>query len=272
MGDTKEDGQPQYDTLVTGHFVQDGSYKTWRTHGTRDYLLVLTLGGHGRFGFAGGEVVTNAGDCVLLLPGTPHDYGTAGTQWELLWAHFLPRPHWHALLRWPSVSPGLITMPLSDPVLRKNSETALRETHRRATGAGRSREAFAMNALEQTLLWCDAACPHPSAVDPRVQTAMDFLCSHMGTEVSVQETAQAAGLSSSRLAHLFKAQAGVSPGQFVEARRMERARQLLSRTGLTVEAVAADVGYDNPFYFSLRFKKATGQAPTEFRRTHQPEP
>ena len=274
MVDTKEAEQPQFASLVTGHFVQDVSYRTWRTHGTKDYLLIYTDAGHGRFGFAGGEIITSAGDFVLLAPGTPHDYGTAnhgrhGTHWKLLWAHFQPRPHWHALLRWPAASPGLMPLPFSDPLLHRNAEQCLRETHRLATGAGRSREAFAMNALEQTLLWCDAACPRPPPLDPRVQAAMDFLCAHLGTAVSIEQVARAAGLSASRLAHLFKAQAGVTLGQFVEARRLERARQLLARTGLSVEAVAADVGYDNPFYFSLRFKKATGQAPTEFRRAHQ---
>jgi len=48
-------------------------------------------------------------------------------------------------------------------------------------------------------------------------------------------------------------------------RRIERAKQLLERTALSIKEIAAEVGYD-PFYLSQRFKQQTGLAPRDFRR------
>jgi AraC family transcriptional regulator of arabinose operon len=52
---------------------------------------------------------------------------------------------------------------------------------------------------------------------------------------------------------------------YVEARRIERATQLLRVTSLSVKQIAEQVGFESPFYFSLRFKKATGISPSAYR-------
>lgn len=100
--------------LIAGHFVEGANYNTWRPQGTRDYLLLLTITGQGRIGWANGETRINAGEVCLLRPGASHDYGTApgADRWELLWTHFLPRPHWFALLDWPEIAPEVCRLTL----------------------------------------------------------------------------------------------------------------------------------------------------------------
>ena len=48
--------------------------------------------------------------------------------------------------------------------------------------------------------------------------------------------------------------------------RMRQAGALLSSEAYTVEAVAQQVGYDNPFSFSTAFKRETGLSPSQYRR------
>jgi AraC family transcriptional regulator of arabinose operon len=255
------------DQLVTGYFHESANYSVWRTHGTEDYLLILTLSGAGRFGHPDGEILTAPGDITLVRSGTPHDYATArgASGWEILWTHFLPRPHWRDWLNWPEPAPGVLHLSLGDT--RSSAETALWNMHRQATGAQPRRTEFAMNALEEALLWCDVANPLRTVArrDPRVQAAMQYLLENLRHPVSLAELAQVAGLSVSRLSHLFREQIGQTPQQFVEQERLTRARQLLSLTGRTVAAIAEEVGFENPFYFTLRFKKQTGYSPREWR-------
>jgi AraC family transcriptional regulator of arabinose operon len=53
--------------------------------------------------------------------------------------------------------------------------------------------------------------------------------------------------------------------EFVERQRIERARQLLVMTSLSVKEIGRGVGFESPFYFSLRFKRHTGKSPRSFR-------
>jgi len=271
-----EGHHPEVIHLVTGHFQETTGYKTGRACGTANWLLIATLDGGGRFGHAGGEFTTGPGDLTLYRPGTRHDYGVAPDpgHWELLWTHFHPRPEWTQSLAWPEAAPGLMCLHLRTGDVRRRALDRFHEAHALATGAlassPRHREAFAMNALEACLLWCDTQNPlsELSRMDSRVQAAMEYMTCRLAEPIMLDAVADACGLSVSRLAHLFRAQVGLTPQQFLEGRRLDRARQLLELTPRTVGAIAAEVGYENPFYFTLRFKRATGLSPRDYRKKY----
>ncbi|MGI4787859.1 MAG: helix-turn-helix domain-containing protein [Janthinobacterium lividum] len=267
---TSETAFPKTAPLVTGHFREGSDYKTWRAHGTEDWLLICTLSGQGRFGFHSGEILTSTGDLTLIRPGTCHDYGVGPDQgkWELLWTHFHPEPAWQPLLAWPEASPGLMRLTLPEPMIRGKIIARFFEVHRLATGALRHREVFAMNALEEVLLWCDTQNPRSeqARLDPRVLAAMDYLGRSLEAPVTLEDLAAFSGLSASRLSHLFRRQSGLTPMQFLEQQRLDRACQLLDFTARSVAAIAAEVGFENPFYFTLRFKRHTGHSPRDYRK------
>ena len=48
--------------------------------------------------------------------------------------------------------------------------------------------------------------------------------------------------------------------------RMEKAKELLSNTDMKNYEIAEKVGFSDPHYFSISFKKITGKTPTEFAR------
>lgn len=260
--------------IQVGHYKEGPGYVNWRPRGTEDYLLMLTLSGTGRIRWGDtGEVRTASGDVILLRPHTPHDYGTApvpgGGIWELAWAHFLPRPHWRDWLAWPEPGPGVGLISVGETgEAREQTEAALLRMVERARGGQARRADFALNELETALLWLDTVNPETarSRLDPRVSRAIEFLLQNLQRPISVADAAKAAGLSTSRLAHLFKEQTGETPRDFIEAERIRRASELLTLTGRSVTAIAEEVGFESPFYFTQRFKKRTGLSPREWRR------
>jgi AraC family transcriptional regulator of arabinose operon len=157
---------------------------------------------------------------------------------------------------------------LEDRALRRRVIASLREAVRCYHGAGLRRNAFSLHALEEALLWCDAANPRQAAsrLDPRVSRAMDFICRDPAQPYSETALVKAAGLSASRLRHLFREQTGQSIRDFQERQRMERAGQLLTLSGQTIGEIAGELGFSNPFYFTLRFKKWSGESPRAFRQ------
>ena len=273
MSAKAETPHPHVATIVTGHFREGPQYTNWRSRGTDDYLLIFTRGGSGRVGYARGEAVVREGDLTLLRPGALHDYGTArgASAWEILWAHFLPYPHWLPLFdAWPETAAGLTIARLGSGVNETVDRVgaALAAMQESALSGRAHADALALNALEQALLWCDTAIPRSDAprIDPRVRRARAYLVTHLGGPVTLGDAAAEVQLSESRLAHLFRDVTGETPQQFLESARLNRAEQLLALTNRTVTAIARDVGYENPFYFSLRFKRRAGLSPRDWRR------
>jgi AraC family transcriptional regulator of arabinose operon len=79
-------------------------------------------------------------------------------------------------------------------------------------------------------LQCCACATHvlrTSERGPRVESAEKYLCQHLSENVRLDQLAEAGGLSVSRLSKLFKKQTGMTPQQYCEQQRLERARQWL---------------------------------------------
>ena len=68
-------------------------------------------------------------------------------------------------------------------------------------------------------------------------------------------------LSPDRLRHVFTAHWGTPPIQALTQARIARAKELLRRTPLTLDAIARDCGYANARYFCTVFQKSCGRTP-----------
>lgn len=62
-----------------------------------------------------------------------------------------------------------------------------------------------------------------------------------------------------------KALTGKTPRQYINDRRIERAKEILLSYDIPISAVAARTGFDDPLYFSKAFSKATGMSPSKFK-------
>lgn len=256
-------------SLVTGWIDGDDSFASMRPRGTSDWQMIVTVTGAGYIRQRGSELVARAGELILLRAGAPHDYGTAAgsPRWRYLWCHFHPRDEWIDLLAWPEIVSRIMCVRLDDPAVRRGVLSRLREVDAFAKGSHPLADRFAVNALEHALLLINEVTGRvASGLDPRVVEAMQRLGSDLAQSVTFADLAQALGLSASRLAHLFRASTGMSPGQYREQQRLRRAAELLATGGQRVGVVAAAVGFSDPFYFSQRFHRFAGVAPLHYRR------
>ena len=255
--------------LTCDEFHRDASYSNWRSHGTPDWLLIYTQAGGGRITLSGVSCETRAGDILLYAPHETQEYRTSPEtrSWHLLWAHFVPQPHWLAWLGWPVDEKGFKFLRLADGELRADFQASMRRMIALSRRPIPIAHDLAVLALEEALLWAKLAAfaDRWVTMDERVRRALNFLSSRFREPFSLEQLARHCGVSVSRLAHLFKEQTGSSPQRFLEQHRMQAASRLLRLTGFTVTEVAAEVGYDDPFYFSKRFRKYSGKSPQQFR-------
>jgi len=86
-----------------------------------------------------------------------------------------------------------------------------------------------------------------------------------GGDLSVAELAGMLYVSRDYLRHLFREHSEMSPRQHIIRARVERAKDLLTNADLSIKEVAAQSGFESPYYFSRLFKKATGASPSQYR-------
>ena len=86
---------------------------------------------------------------------------------------------------------------------------------------------------------------------------------------TVQFIAETLNVSASYLSELLKVLTGQTTQQHIHARLIDKAKQLLLSTSLTVNETAFQLGFDYPHYFSRLFKNKTGLTPAAFRFSAQ---
>lgn len=96
----------------------------------------------------------------------------------------------------------------------------------------------------------------------------DYVLNHLGEHFSVAEIAAAFGYHEKYFSVLFRQHMGQSVKQYVDERRVDRAKHLLINTDAYVAEIASNLGYENIRSFYHVFKKATGCTPTEYRESY----
>lgn len=261
---------PPVTDFIAGELTGRAIWHTIRPQGTEDWLIIMTTGDRGLYrSKERKELRAEVGDVTLYRPGAFQDYqfDPESAGWDLLYSHFLPRPAWLPWMGWPEFAEGFLTLRVSDASLWRQITNRMRDAVRISRDAGERWIDFGQNALEEVLLWCDLTNPRRGTLpDPRVRKAVDFLNANYRKPYDEARLAEVAGLSASRLRHLFRAQIGDSPRHYVEEHRMRRARDLLVTSRLNIGEIAQELGFENPFYFTLRFRKHTGESPSGYRQ------
>ena len=70
------------------------------------------------------------------------------------------------------------------------------------------------------------------------------------------------------LAHAYKQSYGISPINYMIARRIQEGKRLLTETDLSLSQISEVLGFSSASYFSQSFRKAEGVSPVEYRKAN----
>ncbi|MGG6312682.1 response regulator [Paenibacillus macerans] len=100
----------------------------------------------------------------------------------------------------------------------------------------------------------------------QIEEALRFIREHYGDpELNLGRVCRHVYLSTSYFSALFKQHAGCTFVEYLTRLRIDKAKELLALTRLKTYDVAGKVGYGDPQYFSVIFKRVTGVTPKEYR-------
>ena len=110
------------------------------------------------------------------------------------------------------------------------------------------------------------AKPHIWTSDERMKQVLRYIHEHIADKIDVEDLANLASITKTYFIRLFKQEFGLSPVQYINLKKVERAQLLLYTTDCSVKEVAYKLGFSDHSYFIRLFHKVAGITPQEYRR------
>lgn len=108
---------------------------------------------------------------------------------------------------------------------------------------------------QKTGIFCDKVVP-----------ILEHIHNHLDSELKVSDLATMAGLSAPHFCRVFKKSMALSPHRYILLQRVDRAKELLQESELTLSEIAIQCGFYDQSHFSLQFRNFTGMTPKSYRQ------
>lgn len=108
--------------------------------------------------------------------------------------------------------------------------------------------------------------PRLGALNPRLRRMItEFIDQNLTENITLDDLAGLARLSSYHFSRVFKADLGVAPHSYVLSRRIKKAECLLKTSRLPLKSIAAECGFTDQSHLNRVFRKFLGVTPKNFR-------
>ena len=233
------------------------------------HAVVLVEGGHGTLQTVKTGIREIDGPSLFWLPaGTLHSYGpTEGESWDERWALF-EGALMADLIRQHLISPA-------EPVVRLQNLREMQHLfgalHSDFVAGDPLSLASAAATLHRVAIQCarQANARRDDTGDTSVELVIEALQRRAFESTDMRSLAQEFGMSPATLRRRFQAAIGLSPKAFQLRLRIDRSKQLLTTSDLSIEAISNVVGIGDAFYFSRLFQDREHCSPSAFRRQHR---
>ncbi|MCF7916388.1 MAG: response regulator [Candidatus Omnitrophica bacterium] len=105
-----------------------------------------------------------------------------------------------------------------------------------------------------------------SSIEEKIARVKEYVQRNYHTQVSLNDAAKIVFLSPKYLSRVFAKVTGQGFNQFKLSCKIDKAKELLQGSSLTIEQISYELGYQNIESFVRIFKKFTGKRPTQFRK------
>ncbi|MCR5470316.1 MAG: AraC family transcriptional regulator [Prevotella sp.] len=209
-----------------------------------------------------------AGDIFLLFPGEWHSYGPLpNSHWKSYWIGFKGKNMDDR------VSGGFLSC--EKPIYHVGFSSQILELYNSALQAAYEEAAYSQQLMAGIVnhligmmysLERNIELNKNTAQVNMIGRARMRIRETLESNYSIQELAEELGVSYSNFRKLFKEHTGLSPALYQQDLRLQRAKELLSTTALSIKEIAYSLNFDSPDYFSSKFRAKTGMKPSQFRK------
>ncbi len=236
-----------------------------------EYQLLYITRGNGTFTSNGSKQITlKEGNMFLLFPGEWHNYKPLKkTGWDEYWIGFkgvnMDKRYEHGFFN------------KQKPVFNVGMNQDIVHLYKQAITIARTQRAGFQQMLagivNHLLGLAYSLDKHLSFEELNVTNSINkakiIILENFHKKISPEEIAQQVNMSYSWFRRIFKEYTGFAPHQYILELKIQKGKELLTNTDLSVKEIAYDVSFDNPDHFCVCFKKNTGMTPGNYRNFTQ---
>lgn len=241
---------------------------TWMPNLKNRFLIHYIYSGKGTFEINGCTYHLESGQGFLISPGDIATYKADDkSPWTYAWVEFDGRLSKKYLEQ--------VGLSSKQPVFSCKKEDLIQTSFSRIFDAckmNRSNNLLVLSSLYHFLAMINEAS-HPDTYlqngskpkDFYIQQALVFIEKNHSRNLCISEMAEYLSLNRNYMSKLFKESVGLTPQSYLINYRMEKAKELMKNSFLTIGEISALVGYNDQLMFSRMFKKIFGMSPKNYR-------
>lgn len=233
-----------------------------------EYQMLYVVSGKGLFNSAHvKDAPLNPGDAFLLFPGEWHSYHPLmNTGWKCHWIGFKGK-NMDDRVKLGFLSP-------MHPIYHLGYSSEIEYLYKTAYKTAIEEKAYTQQLLAGIVnhmiglmysLERNIDLKNNQGHTDLMQKACMVIREKLEDDLVIQDLAETLGFSYSNFRKLFKEYTNISPSTYQQDLRLQRAKELLTSTNLSIKEIAYRLRFDSPDYFSAKFKAKVGVKPSEYR-------
>jgi AraC-like DNA-binding protein len=250
-----------------GHYPKAKEHYTYRKKGLPENFIFYCVDGHGWYEIEGQRYEVGPNEFFILPQNKEHAYGNDPDHpWSIYWIHF--------------GGESLADFNELHAVQKHFKPFYIKSSGEIIAMFSRMYKALELGYSTDNLIFANLCLPHflslfiynskhttVSANEKLdvVDSAILYMQEHINENISLQDLSSHYNYSASRFSSLFKQKTGYAPIDYFIQMKMQKASQQLDFSSSSVKDIALSMGFDDPYYFSKRFRKIIGLSPKQYR-------
>lgn len=243
-----------------GFACDKAKLRIYRPSGRVDIFMCLVQKSPMLARIKGEDAVINEGEVLVYLKDEPQDYThLPAPVSESYWVHFCGTAA-EELIKKAGITRSGRFVPVSPAETERLFRLVIRHD---LAGDG-------LSAISYLIRLLSSLSPDTEKSDSMVRRLIrkeaENIALKFTGEIDLDLAADRCNISRTRFTHLFTEVMGISPRRMQTNLRIEKARELLAYSDLSVAEISEQCGYNDPLYFSRIFTKTCAVSPSEFRK------
>ncbi len=234
-----------------------------------DHVLIYCVDGMGWLHLGGKHWTIKKGDIFVCPPNILHSYGADDkSPWTKYWIHFRGKNANSYMT--------ILGLTIDSPILHIGENTKILSWLQDIfnilkTGYTQSNLIFATSYLNNILSYINSLSMNKflsKAEDMNMEKMITYMLDNINDNLSLDQLSIYANISKYHFVRLFRSKTGYTPIDYFNRLKIQKACELLETSPAKINMISSSLGFSNPYYFSIAFKKIVGQSPQSYRQIY----